>query len=270
MTASAGVMGYPGVIDLLPESLGRYFIWALERHLFTSTYLICLLLLIAGNCCRYQTGRKLRKELMQDSLDHLNYGLEEKVSKKTSQLSDCYPTDIQPFRITLFQYFPWPRGLKRVPKNLKRKNWKDTTHDGILLPVTRASKNYQKCNSVFFARRDSPNQARGIASRAFSSRDAILVTGLPLLRGNDQDDSDKIRYYEQKTHSDFDCESFKRYNPRLYYGSVINVDGEPWGSIVVESLHDELTPHEHSFLRTQIAIEEARINKLVKRFDASW
>lgn len=127
-------------------------------------------------------------------------------------------------RVTLFKY----KGFcfRRWPWN-----------QGWLVPLERSGKLTRRTTAIFRAP-DDGEKCEGVAGKAWSGRDFTYVHGLPDLRCQPTD-QDFAEYAEK---SFIDVATLKKKPPqaRSLCGTVLEVSGQPWGVLVIDSVGTEL------------------------------
>lgn len=129
--------------------------------------------------------------------------------------------DLHEHRVTLFRRRQFCWTLRRWP-------W-----SGWLVPVERSAHTTQRSSSCFMAP-DDASRVEGIAGMTWNRRKSLKVEGLPDLQAADCSEADVVLYAE-KTRSRIELVREKRFGARSYYGIPVEVKGERWGVIVVDS-----------------------------------
>jgi len=111
---------------------------------------------------------------------------------------------------------------------------------GWMVPVARSGHSTKSGIRHFKASLDNPDQAEGVAGRAFAYQRMVPVYDLPNLnvaRTNDDD----IRRYAEKSFVSIKKigkdRTSERPTPRSLLGIPVEVKGKPWGAIVLDSHH---------------------------------
>lgn len=128
-------------------------------------------------------------------------------------------------RVTLFKYKPFC--MRRWPWN-----------HGWLVPIERSGSLTRKTSAIFRAP-DDGEQGEGVAGRVWSRKRLVYVGNLPDLRTNptDQDFDD----YAAKSFMQAEDLRTKRPQARSLCGLHIEVDSSPWGVLVIDSVHPNLS-----------------------------
>jgi hypothetical protein len=111
---------------------------------------------------------------------------------------------------------------------------------GWMVPVARSGHSTKSGIRHFKASLSNPDQAEGVAGRAFAYQKMVPVYDLPHLNVARTNDDDVKRYAEKSFLSirkiEKDCNS-DRPTSRSLLGIPVEVKGKPWGAIVLDSHH---------------------------------
>jgi GAF domain-containing protein len=128
-------------------------------------------------------------------------------------------------RVTLFRYFRW---------HLCPRKWPGS---GWLVAIER-SHHLTRQGIMYFRAPDQAQEAEGIAGHTWTQRGIVEVSSLPSLEGNPNEDA--IREYAERTWLPHEVVAARRPVARSYLGIPVEVDGNPWGVIVIDSASDEI------------------------------
>lgn len=134
--------------------------------------------------------------------------------------------DLHEHRVTLFRRRQFCFVLRQWP-------W-----SGWLVPVERSAHTTQWSSACFLAP-DDASLVEGIAGMTWNRRKALTVDSLPDLKAKECSEADFVAYAE-RTHTRIDQVREKRFGARSYYGIPVEVKGERWGVIVVDSRNASL------------------------------
>lgn len=123
-------------------------------------------------------------------------------------------------RVTLFKYHQWRPCLRKWP-------W-----SGWLVPVERSGHTTQSV-SVRFKAPDEADQAEGVAGATWSRMSTVRVSGLPEL--GDHPTRDQVHEYADETFVSRDWVEDHLPTCRSLCGIPVEVNGKPWGVIVLDS-----------------------------------
>lgn len=139
---------------------------------------------------------------------------------------DSDPNDeIHQHRVTLFRHSGWAFVLRRWP-------W-----SGWLVPVERSGHTTQKTDIIFRAP-DDADHAEGIAGLTWSRNKVVYVEDLPDLSSDGSEAA--IELYALRSHMSPSLVRQRRPRARSLCGIPVEVNGQLWGAIVVDSRHPKL------------------------------
>jgi hypothetical protein len=128
-------------------------------------------------------------------------------------------------RVTLFKRVTWCLCFRRWP------------FSGWLIPVARSGHTTQRSSALFLAP-DDAERAEGVAGQTWSRNRPFYVDNLPDLT-NTTSETDLVAY-SKGTWMSIDSVRDGHYRARSYFGLPVEVNGEPWGVVVVDSRHPTL------------------------------
>jgi hypothetical protein len=128
--------------------------------------------------------------------------------------------DLHHHRVTLFRHVGWCWRFAKWP-------W-----SGWLVPVERSGHTTQSSISVFKAPDDADN-AEGVAGRTWARRRIMMVSNLPDLGAETSEDA--LKRYCEATGISVDWARKRRPRARSFCGMPVEVKGQLWGVIVLDS-----------------------------------
>lgn len=129
--------------------------------------------------------------------------------------------ELHEHRITLFKHVRWRLSLRGVP-------W-----SGWLVPVERSGHTTHR-SVTYFRAPDEADNAEGVAGIAWNSSRAVEVELLPDLNALGCTE-EHCEDYAKRTRSDLAKVKVKRFRARSYYAVPVEVKGERWGALVIDS-----------------------------------
>lgn len=140
-------------------------------------------------------------------------------------------------RVTLFKFKYW--------------NWSNIfigrlPFGGWLVPYERSGVFTLRSRARFKVLKDKPENAEGFAGMVFTSGNCEYLSGLPDLKRSSSE-TNKKRYAKQTAVTEeFISQKLEKGGtfPRSLWGIPVEVNGERWGAIVVDSKHSELSGKE--------------------------
>jgi len=123
-------------------------------------------------------------------------------------------------RVTLFRYKPWYWHFRRWP-------W-----SGWLVPVERSGHTTQASISVYRAP-DDADKAEGVAGMTWARRRIVNVSNLPDL--SEDPSRDDMQRYAKATGMNLEVVKKKRPKARSFCGIPVEIKGEVWGVLVLDS-----------------------------------
>lgn len=155
--------------------------------------------------------------------------------------NNAFPTfgDERQYRVTLFRHcWSWAPRLAWL-------EWKMPWH-GWLVPFERSGIFTLNTKIRFFAPLDAPTQCEGFAGSVYASGDCKYLCNLPEIKANSPPPS--INDYSNSTcvTPDWIKKRLKKQQsfPRSLWGIPIEVSGNRWGVLVVDSLNPRIKDHE--------------------------
>jgi len=183
-------------------------------------YTLPIIIIMAGIAVklRKELGNRRTWKVVQVLLDHY---WQESFAKDNDTKDDPHHFHrVTMFKHCRFHFGKWP-------------------FSGWMVPVARSGHSTKSGIRHFKASLNNPDQAEGVAGRAFAYQKMVLVSGLPRLNLPRTNDDDKKRYAEKsfvsvkKIEKDFTAER----QSRSFLGIPVEVKGKPWGSIILDSHH---------------------------------
>ncbi|MGK7913145.1 MAG: hypothetical protein AB4050_16960 [Synechococcus sp.] len=158
-------------------------------------------------------------------------------------------------RVTLFKYsrwtpYPWVWLVARA--------W---PWGGWLLPVERSG-HLTLNTSTYFKAPDRSDDAEGVAGQAWSGQSVIFVQGLPDLANNPTVANYNV--YAGETFVTVKWLKKKLPRSRLFVGMPIEVKGQPWGVVVLDSRNDSIISADLT-TQKQISTFAAYVGLLLER-----
>lgn len=141
-------------------------------------------------------------------------------------------------RVTLFQHkrFYFLSIFNKPVKRL-RNPW-----SGWLVPIERSGNVTRNIRVLFWAPLDDPDKAEGFAGDVWKRRKCLYVSSLSDL--SERPNEKNIKKYADRTKSDINYIRTRVKEGKLfalsYWGIHVEVDGEPWGVIVIDSRNQEI------------------------------
>lgn len=128
-------------------------------------------------------------------------------------------------RVTLFRYRTFC---------IHRRPW----FHGWLVPVERSGTLTRKTSAIFKAP-DDGEHGEGVAGRAWSKKSIVYVGNLPDLRDHPSDED--FDEYAEKSFMGTESLRSKPPQARSLCGLHLEVSGAPWGVLVIDSVHPNLS-----------------------------
>ena len=131
-------------------------------------------------------------------------------------------------RVTLFQHrrFCW-RGIRA----------KEPTFGGWLVPVERSGDTTQNPKVFFYAPKDNPDAAQGVAGMVWASKGALRLQRLPELSTTSTDA--QFALYAEKARCSVEHLRQKvgrnKILARSFWGTVVKRNGDVWGVVLIDS-----------------------------------
>lgn len=141
-------------------------------------------------------------------------------------------------RVTLFKYQTW--AMRLILKG------KLPFFNGCLIPYERAGEYTLNSKSWFLASKENPDCSEGVAGKIFTSLRCEYISGLPAIteranRGSKKKYCEETRTSEQLMEKRLRTKSIF---PRSFWGVPVEVDGEIWGVLLIDSRLEEIKDHE--------------------------
>lgn len=129
--------------------------------------------------------------------------------------------ELHEHRVTLFKHVRWRMSLRGAP-------W-----TGWLVPVERSG-NTTHHSVTYFKAPDEADKLEGVAGIAWNSRKAVEVELLPDLNAIGCTE-EHFQDYAKRTRSNLEKAKAKKFRARSYYAIPVEVKGERWGALVIDS-----------------------------------
>ena len=161
-------------------------------------------------------------------------------------------------RITLFKHFKWHCALVRWPCS------------GWVVPVARSGSRTKTKIQCFLASKERPDEAEGIAGQTWARNRIVMVSDLPDLSIDNPQETDIIEYAKRAFVTKEWIRNRMRTNRRglqcrSLLGICIEVKGDPWGALVIDSRNPEPSRLRKVYKNSKLEAYKDILSKLLEK-----